>query len=214
MVCTGANWCYSYYFYPRPPGGGRLLAESALICHGADFYPRPPGGGRRTPLHACSQLPVFLSTPSGWRATSFSSHSSHGVAISIHALRVEGDRKICQAFLSIFRFLSTPSGWRATLSPSASSAGSTIFLSTPSGWRATANLRRSLTRCLRFLSTPSGWRATDEANSFDEYIQISIHALRVEGDKFSLVSRSPLDRFLSTPSGWRATFLCPKVLQR
>ena len=34
---------------------------------------------------------LFLSTPSGWRATSFSSHSSHGVAISIHALRVEGD---------------------------------------------------------------------------------------------------------------------------
>lgn len=33
------------------------------------FYPRPPDGGRRTPLHACSQFPVFLSTPSGWRAT-------------------------------------------------------------------------------------------------------------------------------------------------
>ena len=35
------------------------------------FYPRPPGGGRRQfalIVHPC--VLVFLSTPSGWRATS------------------------------------------------------------------------------------------------------------------------------------------------
>ena len=56
------------YFYPRPPGGGRL-AESALICHGADFYPRPPGGGRLEPCISTDYATAFLSTPSGWRAT-------------------------------------------------------------------------------------------------------------------------------------------------
>ena len=33
-------------FYPRPPGGGRLLpprSTQSLVRH---FYPRPPGGGR------------------------------------------------------------------------------------------------------------------------------------------------------------------------
>ena len=33
-----------------------------------------------------------------------------------------------------------------------------------------------------FLSTPSGWRATDAAKDADDALEISIHALRVEGD--------------------------------
>ena len=35
---------------------------------------------------------VFLSTPSGWRATSFERDGGGICAISIHALRVEGDQ--------------------------------------------------------------------------------------------------------------------------
>ena len=35
--------------------------------------------------------------------------------ISIHALRVEGDRRLCDLQFLIFQFLSTPSGWRATI---------------------------------------------------------------------------------------------------
>ena len=34
--------------------------------------------------------------------------------ISIHALRVEGDAMLNQAFNFVRKFLSTPSGWRAT----------------------------------------------------------------------------------------------------
>ena len=34
----------------------------------------------------------------------------------------------------------------------------------------------------RFLSTPSGWRATSPPYIFNYTIEISIHALRVEGD--------------------------------
>ena len=55
------------------------------------FYPRPPGGGRH---RAAKSLPLsarFLSTPSGWRATSSRHATIRTRTISIHALRVEGD---------------------------------------------------------------------------------------------------------------------------
>ena len=60
------------------------------ICN-KDFYPRPPGGGRRR--HASKGNPkcIFLSTPSGWRATRGFLDFGETVEISIHALRVEGD---------------------------------------------------------------------------------------------------------------------------
>ena len=56
------------YFYPRPPGGGRRAA-TACKYSARNFYPRPPGGGRRRAARACEKR----------------------YAISIHALRVEGD---------------------------------------------------------------------------------------------------------------------------
>ena len=59
------------------------------------FYPRPPRGGR---LQDYTEAPQTL-------------------AISIHALREEGDRGSLTAFLSLFIFLSTPSARRATLTP-------------------------------------------------------------------------------------------------
>ena len=57
-------------FYPRPPGGGRLSRHPLWVAVLDNFYPRPPGGGRLNPsLRAKSER-----------------------YISIHALRVEGDR--------------------------------------------------------------------------------------------------------------------------
>ena len=58
-------------FYPRPPGGGRRRGYAGNDSGNRDFYPRPPGGGRPTAL----------------------SVSPDCIAISIHALRVEGDWK-------------------------------------------------------------------------------------------------------------------------
>ena len=59
-------------------------------------------------------LPEFLSTPSGWRATSESPPFRKCNRISIHALRVEGDHVAPFPGRRIEIFLSTPSGWRAT----------------------------------------------------------------------------------------------------
>ena len=126
----------SSYFYPRPPGGGR--PESARHTDTQPyFYPRPPSGGRprrRTWLSAhcpflstpsgwratsqtrskASMMSLFLSTPSGWRATRAARRARKQVYISIHALRVEGDLSAEAAEKAAVQFLSTPSGWRAT----------------------------------------------------------------------------------------------------
>ena len=100
------------------------------------FYPRPPGGGRHKYLTSATKT----------------------TSISIHALRVEGDGSVMYM-----------------------SSASSLFLSTPSGWRATY-LPCLITSFKLFLSTPSGWRATVSFADRLGKIDISIHALRVEGD--------------------------------
>ena len=104
--------------------------------------------------------------------------------ISIHALREEGDS--CGFVPSRFhsQFLSTPSARRATWQND-ESRGERIFLSTPSARRATWQNDESRGERI-FLSTPSARRATNFKEVFALSIQISIHALREEGD--------PLDR--------------------
>ena len=55
------------------------------------FYPRPPGGGRHAYFSEMTKMYKFLSTPSGWRATVSFADRLGKIDISIHALRVEGD---------------------------------------------------------------------------------------------------------------------------
>ena len=81
------------YFYPRPPGGGRLTTHYKNGGMTQYFYPRPPGGGRRHALILKISQSEFLSTPSGWRATLLLNGDRQNYPISIHALRVEGDKK-------------------------------------------------------------------------------------------------------------------------
>ena len=126
-----------FYFYPRPPGGGRPLPQS------------PRSSTRSISIHALRvegdvyqhdvnrTIFLFLSTPSGWRATGvvlrrlvqhlyFYPRPPGGgrhvsippiytrSVISIHALRVEGDFWDKSETYIDTEFLSTPSGWRAT----------------------------------------------------------------------------------------------------
>ena len=101
------------YFYPRPPRGGRpaewgFLANLSLFLSTpsarratwpcsitldeSDFYPRPPRGGRPRAEHRKAQEK----------------------AISIHALREEGDDFSETERGQAIAFLSTPSARRAT----------------------------------------------------------------------------------------------------
>ena len=70
--------------------GDALVLFTMLVR--VDFYPRPPRGGRPWQLStlSISQCP-FLSTPSARRATGRGRGDGDVPAISIHALREEGD---------------------------------------------------------------------------------------------------------------------------
>ena len=150
---------------------------------------------------------------------------------STRALQVEGDTPLGLIQRICFIFLSTPSGWRATSAKWGNAKAVDKFLSTPSGWRATGVITATVLT-FAFLSTPSGWRATRDEVVHTVFGEISIHALRVEGDSCSgvgCVSKSLISihalrvegdlrgwtgergdaRFLSTPSGWRATVKTP-----
>ena len=124
-----------YNFYPRPPRGGRLRV-GAHAAHIVDFYPRPPRGGRLPGADSAGGDSVFLSTPSARRATSREQRVTLSFAISIHALREEGDKEARNKCLKWQRFLSTPSARRAT-TETGEMYGASPFLSTPSARRAT-----------------------------------------------------------------------------
>ena len=64
----------------------------------------------------------------------------------------------------------------------------------------------------KFLSTPSARRATKDREPERDRLEISIHALREEGDDPYPIPRYPDVEFLSTPSARRATN-APKIGQ-
>ncbi len=126
------------------------------------FYPRPPRGGR--PTQSAASVPEK--------------------AISIHALREEGDRAVSRMPSPYSRFLSTPSARRATrLDRSEYIGGYNFYPRPPRGGRRDVLLRAAA------------------------HSSISIHALREEGDAGSSCGASCRSRFLSTPSARRATGL-------
>ena len=146
------------------------------------FYPRPPRGGRPAKFTISFSAKLFLSTPSARRATSttaalqdsgdyFYPRPPRGgrqrlalrrllfLEISIHALREEGDAQMIRRVRGESSFLSTPSARRATL-----------LAGPPSPYKK------------KFLSTPSARRATKDGALWAAENNISIHALREEGD--------------------------------
>ena len=248
------------YFYPRPPGGGRPrnsrravrvprhISIHALRVEGdgcrrsktdksSYFYPRPPGGGRPQQDTDAIGIYLFLSTPSGWRATLPQSPRSSTRSISIHALRVEGDAHRSKPVPNCLYFYPRPPGGgrrggetisyltAANFYPRPPGGGRLpdLYIMQRGGWdfypRPPGGGRpRNYTDKdgnKRFLSTPSGWRATTRAALSGLCQTISIHALRVEGDVEQTKQKLDSLKFLSTPSGWRAThYICPEFLRR
>ena len=119
---------------------------------------------------------VFQSTPSAWRVTSGTPFATVGTPlISIHTLRVEGDGYFWLAAPGIHLFQSTPSAWRVTIA---------LAILVPS---------------LEFQSTPSAWRVTNLSDAKKKAENISIHTLRVEGDRLCNCSVSCLHNFNPHP---------------
>ena len=103
-------------------------------------------------------------------------------------------------------FLSTPSARRAT-GLSAGAVGSRAFLSTPSARRATRLLGGGCLISRAFYPRPPRGGRQDHHPQPDRRDQISIHALREEGDTSGARKNTSTYLFLSTPSARRATCL-------
>ena len=129
----------------------------------------------------------FLSTPSARRATTCCR---------------------CGAACGAYFYPRPPRGGRRSAAGLEGQAGR--FLSTPSARRATPMSRSICARRSKFLSTPSARRATLYNHRHAHCCQISIHALREEGDlcKFALMKQRT-DFYPRPPRGGRP-YLFPR----
>ena len=192
------------YFYPRPPRGGRLLAVQRNLVTTV-FLSTP--SARRATFYSTGwhmKLNLFLSTPSARRATPQVTAPTGGWAISIHALREEGDTAYWQEWKEMPNFYPRPPRGGRLIPPANASTASIISI----------HALREEGDC--------------EVNEMAEYKSpISIHALREEGDAVgthvalhigNFYPRPPrggrqaaadgkdgAEIFLSTPSARRAT---------
>ena len=154
--------------------------RGACRCAG-HFYPRPPGGGRHDARVGLPLKNAFLSTPSGWRATFLRYIELPETQISIHALRVEGDLIFKQRLDVALHFYPRPPGGGRPISRHSRAVRGYFYPRPPGGGRRV--FPAPTCPPTKFLSTPSGWRATEEYRVMQERGFISIHALRVEGDR-------------------------------
>ena len=168
------------YFNPLPPHGGRRLNNSRyfekkyfnpLPPHGGrqeyrcirdwmeNFNPLPPHGGR--PCLSCLSIRCRSHfnplPPHGGRQLRGLWERNHQ-DISIHSLRMEGDKMANPKYIPRISFQSTPSAWRETRKRRRCGHCG-IFQSTPSAWRETIFKNRVFDPAV-FQSTPSAWRET------------------------------------------------------
>ena len=170
------------------------------------FYPRPPQGGRPHAYKDYASIIAFLSTPSARRATSDVLQLRTSDLISIHALREEGDCQCPENIGRAYKFLSTPSARRATMSGNETTSNQRHFYPRPPQGGRQFNIYGSL-RIAEFLSTPSARRATQPGFMLQEIRNISIHALRKEGDFRPAVRAMPrLYFYPRPPQGGRPHF--------
>ena len=147
------------HFNPRPPRGGRPYWPVALC--GTELFQSTPSARRAT--SAGQQVPpesqYFNPRPprGGRRLAKIIGHALN--AISIHALREEGDIAALSWSTPSWGFQSTPSARRATAAAAGSGLG-LRFQSTPSARRATLWRLGAICPASGFQSTPSARRAT------------------------------------------------------
>ena len=179
------NSCFRFqphfHFYPRPPRGGRHRQNAEkMLCSNISIHALREEGDQGPPvigkmpkisIHALREegdaidaatltlrAHFYPRPPRGGRPL-YLPWQGEPLCISIHALREEGDPYMPEVFHDVMKFLSTPSARRATV-----------------------ELAQLLVN-KAFLSTPSARRATVETRSEECFQNISIHALREEGDR-------------------------------
>ena len=157
------------------------MAQPMLCAAIKYFYPRPPRGGRPSvPSTTTLTTNFYPRPPRGGRPDDITTPWTRKANF----------------------YPRPPRGGRPADAVRLIAAG--LFLSTPSARRAT----RQMTDCIvveEFLSTPSARRATCYLRITITNNNISIHALREEGDLLMAGLSTFWSRFLSTPSARRAT---------
>ena len=153
------------------------------------FYPRPPRGGRRFARSLWSIPCVFLSTPSARRATNCIWGGKTSQKISIHALREEGDGLILLPRLGDKNFYPRPprGGRHEHRRPRNRRHGISIHALREEGdmFHGASSCNGSISiHALREEGDSEWGKVKTECKS------ISIHALREEGDP-----NCPLDGF-------------------
>ena len=193
-----------WYFYPRPPRGGRHPRRSDTPK--VTLFLSTPSARRATPAShpTGSAWPEFLSTPSARRAT-YRKHKEvqHGT-ISIHALREEGDLESAAGSAGQEDFYPRPprggrpglTAWPAVtamlisihalreegdkLTETRLRLNTDFYPRPPRGGRPGISTPRS--SCINFYPRPprGGRRGIMPETAAEQ--KISIHALREEGD--------------------------------
>ena len=184
------------------------------------FNPRPPWGGRRVMRLQGHITPKFQSTPSVGRATRILAGDGRASRISIHALRGEGDAAALAAAAGFSNFNPRPP-WGGRLITASFSRTSKIYFNPRPPWggrpfiaggfsaHADFNPRPpwggrlliggNIMEAMLFQSTPSVGRATMDQPITRAEHEISIHALRGEGDRLTPSSVYPFPNFNPRP---------------
>ena len=213
-------------FYPRPPRGGRLKyakkgnsgtiisihalreegdsAGSPCAFHAGNFYPRPPRGGRPLGRHIIADGWTYFypRPPRGGRPSRRARQNWTGRFLSTPSARRATFRGVREGEKKHYFYPRPPRGGRPDRHPICHD--SCEFLSTPSARRATWHLRPPVPRS--DISIHALREEGDrQVHDFIFCQAISIHALREEGDEVIAFSYAILQEFLSTPSARRAT---------
>ena len=145
------------------------------------FYPRPPWGGRLLLIKRVKAAFEFLSTPSVGRATRVRATVKEGFYISIHALRGEGDmRRLPTARLPRYFYPRPPWGGRPSHCIPLP-GGSDFYPRPPWGGRLPHSSSTAQNICISIHAL----RGEGDSCAFclsTMPSMISIHALRGEGD--------------------------------
>ena len=147
-------------FLSTPSARRATTERPAIGRHGKNFYPRPPRGGRRPRLRCQNQtraISIHALREEGDLALVVA--DAGDVPISIHALREEGDVILMYLLTITSVFLSTPSARRATVRPARIVISTMYFYPRPPRGGRLLLVVSPGRRCT-FLSTPSARRAT------------------------------------------------------
>ena len=168
-------------FYPRPPRGGRP-SRNFSTASTMNFYPRPPRGGR----------PGFPFTNSAY--TDFYPRPPRGGRPQQNA----------PTLFDLLGFLSTPSARRATSAPGCTGCRIAHFYPRPPRGGRRPRMCPNSGFSNFYPRPPRGGRLA-QPDATDCQSDISIHALREEGDLDTKSCHDVMCPFLSTPSARRAT---------